>query len=259
MFLNQTVKEYLDNPMGKGSTAITNRTAIQASLNFRYEDLVKKNKGLDHKLFRYNDTFYIHVKIPSESKRENTYDVVIMLSSLDEKFSTDINLNRYFMSVFSNCPSFVYTFAYVYNKYDMLIPELKDKYEHVTLESEPKIKNPAEIINYDKSIYFACKYITEHKLLMSKIAFPQMRPNAISNYFKNNIRSTSTIMREIDQEKARIYEEKKKEQRENIEKLNSAVKKSKSISNKKSSVKKITGQKSSTVNKIKPKSKIKPR
>lgn len=216
MFLSQTMDEYLENPMGKGSTAIGNRMAIRNDLNNRYEALMKKHNGFEHKQYVLDGVFYFHILVPSESKRNNKYDVVIALEPPAESNRIEKNLKNYEFKVFSNCPSFVYTYAYVYDQYGLLIPFLRPKYKTITLSSEPKVKNPGEVINYDKSVYFACKFITSNPSLMSiMLLIPQCRDLNIMA-FSNSIRSTDTIELEIKKEENRLKNEEEKEKNKKL-------------------------------------------
>lgn len=256
MFLHQTINEYVDNPMGKGSTAITNRTALRWFLDERYGNLIKKNKDFQHSEFVVDDEYYCHIKVPTESKeRQNDYDVIIKFSSADENFSKDTTLKRYYMQVFSNCPSFVFTFAFVYNKYELLIDELKNKYDDIVFENHPSVRNPGEIINYDKSIYFACKYILEHKILLNKATYIPSDRDSLMKRLQKTIRPTSVIMREIERENARIKDEK----RTTKEKLLSEIKGKDNSTKKVSMNKKTSSTKNTGKPKIKPRAKIKPR
>ena len=253
MFIQQTIEEYIENPMGKGSTAIANKNLIKNDLNERYKKLLEKHSDFKHKRMKVGNDYYVHIKIPSESKRENTYDIVIRLSSMnDSAFDKDNTLKRYYMSVFSNCPSFVFTYAYVYNKYEMLIPELRYKFADIVFESNPSVKNPGEIINYEKSIYFACKYLKEHSMMLFKGSYSHISPEVLKNYFSKEIRNTTTIMREIDRENARLKEEKENEKKTKKE----IIKKSPKVSGKQE---KLTGTKQAKASKITPVAKIKPK
>lgn len=208
MFYHQSIFEYMDNPMGKGSTAIANRGLIRENLNQRYDKLMAKHKDFECRRYFDGTKFYFHILVPTESERNNTYDVVIELSDPLGDFTKDITLNRYVMRVFSNCPSFVFTYAYAYNKYGMLIDTLMDKYTDITLENAPSIKNPGEIINYEKSVYFACKYLTSHKALMNKVSLMTTSSVGMQRNFEK-IRTTDRILLEIRKENRRIADEKK--------------------------------------------------
>lgn len=211
MFLPQTIDEYLDNPMGKGSGAIANRNLIKSDLDTRYTKLLEKHKDFKHYHYHDNTNFYIHVKIPSESERNNEYDVVIQFTPSEKEVMNDINLNRYTIKVFSNCPSFTYTYAYVYNDYGLMIDFLKDKYKDIVLQDNPIIKNPGEVINFEKSVYFACKYIKSNKTFLNKVSLVPISKRLIIDQFKKTIKSTDKIELEIKKENNRLKEEKKKE------------------------------------------------
>lgn len=245
----------MDNPMGKGSTAIANRGLIRTNLDQRYEKLI--NKHHDFKCNRYFDgnKFYFHIIIPSESERNNNYDIVIELSDPLGDFTKDITLNRYVMRVFSNCPSFVFTYAYVFNKYGMLIDDLKGKYTDIVFDKEPSIKNPGEIINFEKSIYFACKYLSSHKTLLNKLSLANVSSIGMKKTF-DKIRNTDTILKEIKKENNRISEEKNAKKKSKVHK----VPKTDDV-NRVKAVNKTTGSRRVTphakISKIKPIKKIK--
>ena len=236
MFMPQTLEEYLDNPMGKGSTAIANRNLIKTDLNTRYEKLINTHKSFKHYHYHDKHNFYIHIIIPSESKRNNTYDVVIQFAPTEKEVIKDINLKRYTIKVFSNCPSFTYTYAYVYNNYDLMIDFLKDKYNDMILSDNPIIKNPGEVINFEKSVYFACKYIKSNGTFLNKVALASFSKPLDTKKFKDSIRSTDTIDLEIKKENNRIKEENEKNKYDRKHALDNALE-----SRPKKIINKITG------------------
>lgn len=226
MFMPQTIEEYLENPMGKGSTAISNRTLIKNDLDSRYQKLLDRYKDFYCKCYYEFSDIYIHVKIPSESERENTYDVVIQFIASEKEVLNDINLNRYTFKVFSNCPSFTYTYAYVYNDYDMIIDFLKNKYSNVVLRDNPIVKNPGEIINFEKSIYFACKYIyTNKSKFLNKAALSLISTRINKQQFSKTIRNTDAIELEIKKENAKLKEAKKKNEQKLADASKTGIKK----------------------------------
>jgi hypothetical protein len=248
VFALPTLKEFLDNPMGKGSTAIPNRQLIKDDLNKRYKELTKKKK-ISHKVYKRGDDYYFHMKIPSESERDNTYDVVLLFTIEDDKdLKYDNFLNRYYVKFFSNCPSFTYTFAQVFNQYGFLIKELGGKYNNIVLNNEPIIRNPGQIVSFEKSIYFAALYVNDSFILKNKLHLNQNSESYDKTKFVNSIRNTDTI--ELEIKKANNELKKRKLENEEAEK-----KKRKAIERKVLPIKeKIIGQRG--VNVIKPKSKI---
>jgi hypothetical protein len=55
----------------------------------------------------------------------------------------------------------MYTYAYVYKKEDYLINVLYDKLDPEYIDVPPEKTNPKLNTGYDKSIYFACKYLID--------------------------------------------------------------------------------------------------
>lgn len=113
----------------------------------------------------------IKVKVPAEKLPNLFYDVLIMLTpECDSKedsdsIKADRTLNRYRLKLFSNSPNFMFTYTYVLNKNNMIVPKLKNKCSQKALVDPPTIKNPVESYGFEKSCYFACKYIKEKGLL----------------------------------------------------------------------------------------------
>lgn len=149
------ISEYLSNPFGKGS-AFVNRNVIYANLMDRYQALIKKYKTFTTFIYNDNGNYYCHVRIPSESIDEMTYDVVIFI----ERGSDLIKYNEF--KVFSNCPSFVFTYAYVFNKNKMLIDFLKGQFDDQVLYEDPAVRNPNRVLGYEKSIFYALNYLINH-------------------------------------------------------------------------------------------------
>jgi hypothetical protein len=264
MFILQSIRNFIDNPMGKGSNAIPSRQLIKDDLNRRFASLFShKEKKMGLEIYKDKEDYYFHFKVPSESKeRKNTYDVVLQFTTGDEKeIQSDKNLNRYYVKFFSNSPSFTYTFAHAFNVYGMFIEELANKYRKEVMDKPPMTRNPAQVVSYEKSIYFAAHYlITENKYLNKLIIDPIAKPFKAKEFAKL-IRNTDVIELEIKKEQRRVHSEKEKEK----ESLGRGTTKEKTVSGKKenklggqsksskvtSSKGKITPRKSS-ITKIKP-------
>lgn len=160
------LKEFLENPMGKGESS-TNRALLKEVMDSKYEKLVK-DKG---KLFKVNifhelttDNYFVHLVIPTETYRDNSYDVVLYFYTEEKKQSLSL-ATTHDLKFFSNSPSFAYTFAKVYHDEGLLIEQLANKYPDEILKSNPEIRNRHGIVNYDKYLYFGCKYILESRIL----------------------------------------------------------------------------------------------
>lgn len=255
--------EYIDNPMGKGSNAIYNRDLVKSDMISRYDKNIEKGRKLELEVYNKGEDYVFHFIIPSESdKRDNTYDVLIHFHPEDPSVIGDKNLNRYNIKFFSNCPSFTYTYAYAFNKKGLLIDALNGKYGKEVLDNAPSTRNPNEIINYEKSLFFACHYLDKYGDNLDKF-YLKSRVKKLKNDVYKNIRNIDKISFEVKQKEAEFREEKKKlenSKKSKTERVKSVVKgtiskitpkkKTTGIGNIKGSSK-ITAKKSS-VNKIKP-------
>lgn len=225
MFIIQSLREFIDNPMGKGSNALSSRHIIKEDLNRRFERLVKE-KAIKLEIYKDTISYYFHFIIPSESKRQNTYDVVLkfMVTEEEKHVLSDKNLNRYPVVFFSNSPSFTYTFAHSFRMYGLLVEELKTKYEKQVFDKLPITRNPGDIINYEKTIYFAARHLMLSPELMTKHYIDTKGKPFHLNAFKQKIRNTDQIQLEYQKEKRRVEKEKKKStQTEQVTKRNSGT------------------------------------
>lgn len=105
----------------------------------------------------------VHLRIPSE-KVKMSYDVLVEFqfgrnNGSYKTFRTDD------IRVYSNCPSFVYMNARVFDRKGFLIPWAKQLYEKATLEP-PTEKDKLEEdlkkdVKYEKSLYFTALYFND--------------------------------------------------------------------------------------------------
>ena len=105
----------------------------------------------------------VHLRIPSEKVKMN-YDVLVEFqfgraNGSFKNFRTDD------IRVYSNCPSFVFMNARVFDRKGFLIPWAKQLYDKATLEPPAdKAKKEEELkkdVKYEKSLYFTALYLTE--------------------------------------------------------------------------------------------------
>ena len=141
------------------------------------------------------DVYYIHLIIPTETERDNSYDVVVQLSDLEGAHKLDTSIAKYDARFFSNAPSFAYTYAKVYKDHDLLIPDLQNKFDRQMLTGSPEVRNRYGIVGYDKYLYFGVKYILESKML-NKIALNYRSIRYSNNIFNPKIRSVDKILQE---------------------------------------------------------------
>ena len=158
------LKDYLRNPGGKGNAALGQGNIID-SLDRKYAILLTGKKKFECTVYKVNlkDIYYIHVKVPSESDRDNSYDVVIKLTN--ENGTNSSTVDNYEVRFFCNSPSFVYTFARAYKVNNLFVDELANKLPKESTRKDSEVRNVYGIINYDKYIYFACRYLYDHNYL----------------------------------------------------------------------------------------------
>lgn len=157
---NMTLMKYVSNPTGKGSAYVANRSAIKQGLNMQYIKLLQ-NFRRDFYAVPYtypNGDLLYYVKVPSEFYKDNkiSYDVLFLL-----KYDSQKNRSSRAIQMFSNSPSFVYTYCYVYNQAGMIIDSLKSKYPTEALTKFPEVRNPIGSFGYEKSTYIAARYLLD--------------------------------------------------------------------------------------------------
>ena len=146
------IKEFFNNPAGKGS-AILNINATKTKFEDKYNSIHKK---ISHKTFFVKDDIYILVNIPS-SVEGIMYDVLLKFEKNKKSLGTTILDME--MKLFSNSPSFLYTYANAYDKQKLFIKECKKKLSTKMLSDIAKTRNPYGVLSYDFSIYAALHYI----------------------------------------------------------------------------------------------------
>ena len=145
--------------MGKGSSIIPHNNMVKQTYRYKY-DAVKANIRSMWYIVS-NKILVAHVKVPSTSVPELSYDIVI-------EFDTggDVSLDRRLLlecpyRIFSNSPSFMYTYANVYNSRGMFCKWLKNKYDKKVFSSIPTTRNQYNIISYEETTYIAALYIQD--------------------------------------------------------------------------------------------------
>lgn len=152
-----TLKDYIKNPTG-GKTRIVGEQEIARNVyTDKFNKVMLKVAGkIDYILFKESTKRYIlYLKFPSESIDKLTYDVIIDFYTKDDVKQRMNTLNDYYVRFYSNDPNFIYTYAYIFNKNKLIVPELVNKLDQTALKEKPKTTNPKGLVGYVKSIYFA--------------------------------------------------------------------------------------------------------
>lgn len=186
-----TFEQYISNPLGKGSALVpaAQRELMRARYKVKFDNILLREKGkMDYRLF-YNskdNTYWIYVKVPSEIVKEFYYDTVIKFYADENVKGGGNDLFKYNVKFFSNDPSFVYTYAYVFNQNQLFIEELVSKMSKEALLQPPTQKNPSNSVGYVKSLYFVYLLMQNRNLNKTSIFEKQSEP-LNPRFFKENV------------------------------------------------------------------------
>ena len=181
-----TFGEYITNPMGKGSAvmSVSHREFMRMQYKKKFDNILLREKGkIDYRLFndRTKNEYWIYVKIPSEVCKDFYYDTLIKFSANENVKGAGRDLFKYNVRFYSNDPSFVYTYAYVFAHNDLLIKELTSKMSKEALKKAPTEKNPTNSVGYVKSIYFV--YLLMENRNLNKINIFEKQAEPLNTHF----------------------------------------------------------------------------
>lgn len=209
----QTLPEFVMRPFGK-----SNDVSKDATYGKQYRELVRTNKIRLVATTNIEESYYFHIKIPSESQKDKKYeyDVVIRFFTDDPVMLDQPDLLGYYIQFFSNSPSFIYRYAYVYKQNGMLIEDLFEKLDGDYEDKPPTKTNPNQVMSYDKSIYCATRFLNETRfrnlakrgVLLSKSIKPDKFFRDIADF--QSIRFDQTIIAEEKKLKKELDTEKKR-------------------------------------------------
>lgn len=225
-----TIKEYLLNPMGPGNSSLM-LSVTRNALDEEYRVLCSKMSVTWYSL---GDKLLIaHIKVPSKKINDLYYDVLIEIN-VDSIPSGVTTINDAQIRVFSNCPSFIFTYAKVFFNKGILIDWARRKYDMKIFTDDPIKRNPSKIVNYEKSLYFAFKFIISNgRNYKDKIKLHNIKAKT-NTIILDKIKSSDKVLDE--------YNYKSKKMREKNIRIN------KSIDDSKSKQKKTNGSKNTIVN-----------
>ena len=216
--MEMTFGDYIKNPMGRNNAVLnaTAREAMRTSYTSKFNALMVREHGIfKYTLFKdeSNNSFYAWIKIPSETIKGFYYDTVIKFFTNQDVKEAGQNLLRYNVKFYSNDPSFVYTYAYVFSHNGLLIDELRGKMSSKALKDAAKEKNPYNQVGYVKSIYFAYLFLN-NRGLFSTAKFSAEAIDIDLNYLNRNITDADRAIEMRQNEQEKLNKNKKKEKRE---------------------------------------------
>lgn len=212
-----TFNQYIDNPLGKNNAVFSQRGMFKDLYTGKFNTVFLREAGKIEYVLMYDkkkDHYYIHIKIPSEVVPRFYYDVVVMFFSESANASSSNTLKDYSIKVYSNDPSFCFTYLRVFLKNDMFIEELKSKAPKLALKEDPKVKNPHELIGYVKSLYFTYLFM-KNKNLFTKFFYQQNGIPFDNKILLNSIIHAEEKIAERQEAGERLSKEKKKQRRGN--------------------------------------------
>ena len=184
-----TINDYLQNPYGKGSS-FSNISKQKEDLEAQYSQYSNK---FACKIYQHQKNVIFHVIVPSVKKDFVTYDVVLEMN-LGDKTAEAIDVNNLEFKCFSNCPSFIFTYANAFRQKGLLCHWLENKYRKEVKKNTANIKNQYGIIGLERSLYLACLYLKKTGRTRADIITTNSKK--VSNYstISNGIRTQDEIM-----------------------------------------------------------------
>ena len=150
-------KDIYSNPTGRWKTNISNRYSVRDRMNAVFIKNLQhyRNKFLAQPYKDDDGGVVMWVKVPSKNYNKNRiiYDVIIEIESGLGDLST--RPARFFV----NSPSFVYNYAYVFNKNKLLVRWLAIQLPQKALTQPPEIKNPNQEVGYELILFEAISYL----------------------------------------------------------------------------------------------------
>lgn len=148
-----TIQKLFEKDYMIKSGLVSNRDEL-LKLDISYNKISSKIRIIN--TFTTNGGTMVHLSIPSETATTTSYDVVVQFTGSEKLIDCPVKF-------FSNSPSFVYRYTYVYNENDLLIKEFIIKLGNEFVLDAPEKSNKDLKLKLDKSLYSACKYIYMNK------------------------------------------------------------------------------------------------
>ena len=199
-----TIGEYLQNPYGRGS-AFSPSSKQREDLETQLKEIFNQ---ISTSIYRYRDFVIYHIVIPSTKKdNDGSYDVIIEVETKN-LHAGDATLEHIPFKAFSNCPSFIFTYANAFRTRGMLCEWLLPKYSKEVRTKPSTQRNQYGIIGLERSLYLALRYI--HITGKTSVGVYQTTGKKITNRNEiiNTVRTQEQIM---EKAKAKISIDKKTE------------------------------------------------
>lgn len=183
-----TINEYLYYPMGKGFSAM----GIAEARDKMIEKFTLDEDGIKVNLYKTNSTLVFHAEIPSHSTKGLYYDTIVEFPYGKADMNKGNNIFEFPFKVYSNCPSFVYSYAYIFYQKHLICDWLVSRYDKKTLTTPPTKRNSWGIIFYEQSIFFTLYYIKKY-FGMSVMELDSLAVKSSHSTIKDNVSSETNI------------------------------------------------------------------
>ena len=146
--------------MGKNNAVLNAnmREVTRLTYTRKFDNLLLREHGaIKYDIFydKTNNVYWFYAKIPSETVKNFYYDVVFRFSATESTPELGNDLFKCNVQFYANDPAFVYTYAHVFAKNDLFIPQLLPKMSKRAIKEAANEKNPLGVVGYVKTIYFA--------------------------------------------------------------------------------------------------------
>lgn len=182
------INEYLQNPYGKGSS-FSNSTNQKENLEKEYNEYANK---FACKIYKHQNNIIYHVIVPSVKKDFISYDVVLEMRGSKSNEAVDAASLEF--KCFSNCPSFIFTYANAFKQRNLLCTWLENKYKKEVKTNTANIKNQYGIIGLERSLYLACLYLKKTGKTRNEVILTTAKKVTSYKSIADGIRSQDEIM-----------------------------------------------------------------
>jgi hypothetical protein len=219
------LSEFSTNPSGAGSSYLYSRDAIRADIARRYASLRESGGKFDISVYSWKDDpkrKVFHVKVPSESVPGFYFDIVLDViggfTSRRAFLGSDVQ-------VFSNSPSWTFTYAYVAKKVGLVVPWLEGKVGDFALSTPPRETNPPEALGFEKTTSMALAFILDTEGFLAAASAPTLK----KKQFTSSIRDCQQIVSDYQTAEKKVRAEKRKEVNREKKKVEGTSKPSKTV------------------------------
>ena len=177
------VNDFLTPNKGNAAFSVKNKLEDFKQLYFTK---ISKDLLVSCTYNKRKDRWIFFFKFPSERNDEYPtpvmYDVMIEFDPKDKAAAATATLNDYDIYIFSNSPSFIFTFDYVI-KHKIGFPKaLPGKYlSNVAISKPPKVRNTFEIMTAEKTTWICFFHLYRNGYLTKNIAEQLISKDASKN------------------------------------------------------------------------------